>query len=232
MLENTFIRILLGAIVLAAGPHCLVLAQSAATYDPAQLPVFHGTVLQYDLSSRGDVNGVILQDGMEVHTSTHRSTEIAAAVRPGDPVTIRGLKARELSLIRARSLTNDSTSITVVDSGDESHGDDRDGREGRGHRRGHRRGPQGGGALVDVEGKIKMQLHDTDGDLDGVLLADGTIIHISTQAVTAIATQLANGRTLFVRGEVNSNDLGKVVNAKAIGTSANDLTQLPDRRER
>jgi hypothetical protein len=232
MLMKTFGRTLLGAIALAAGPYCSALAQSASTYDPAQLPAFHGKVLQYDLSERGDVNGIILEDGTEVHTSTHRSSEIAAAVRSGDHVTIHGLKARELNLIRARSLTNDASSVTVVDNGDESHHDDRGGREGHGHHRGHRRDPEGRGALADVQGKIKMQLHDADGDLDGVLLTDGTIIHLPSQTATAMAVQLAAGRTVFVRGEVNSSDLGKVVNAKAIGSSANDLTQLPDRHER
>ena len=232
MFKNTFNRFLAGAIVLAAGPHCLVFAQSASSYDPAQLPAFYGTVLQYDLSSRGEVNGVILQEGMEVHISTHRSAEIVAAVRPADHVTVHGLKARELNLIRARSLTNDASSVTVIDAGDESHGDGDEGRKGRGHRRGRRGDSRGGEALVDVQGEIKMQLHDTDGDLDGVLLTDGTIIHVSPQTATAMATQLATGHTLFVRGEVHSSDVGKVVNAKALGPSSNDLTQLPDSHQR
>jgi hypothetical protein len=77
-----------------------------------------------------------------------------------------------------------------------------------------------------------MQLHDSDGDLDGVLLRDGTIIHLSPQAAAAMVAQLAPGLTLHVRGEANASDLGKVVNAKAIGSSATDLTQLPDTQER
>jgi hypothetical protein len=195
-----------------------------------QLPAFHGTVLQYDLSSHGDVDGVILDSGMEVHTSPRRSSQIIAAVRPGDRVTIHGLKARVLNLVRARSLTNDASSVTVVDDGEESHEDGR-GRSGHGRSSGHRRGSRTE-TLSDVQGNVKMQLHDGDGDLDGVLLTDGTIIHLSPQAAAATVARLAPGLTLFVRGEANTSDLGKVVNAKAIGSSATDLTQLPDTHER
>ena len=230
MVKITFSRCLLGAIVLAGGHSCSALAQNASTYDPAQLPAFHGTVLQYDLSSHGDVDGVILENGMEVHTSPRQSSQIIAAVRAGDRVTIHGLKARELNLVRARSISNDASSITVVDDGEESHEDGR-GRSGRGRNSGHRRGSRTE-TLSDVQGSVKMQLHDGDGDLDGVLLTDGTIIHLSPRAAAATVARLAPGLTLFVRGEVNASDLGKVVNARAIGSSATDLTQLPDTHER
>ena len=78
-------HILCGFLVLTGPVGCVA---AAATYDPAQLPTFHGKVLQYDLSARGDVDGVILDSGLEVHTSPHQAAEVAAAVRPGDVVTI------------------------------------------------------------------------------------------------------------------------------------------------
>jgi hypothetical protein len=223
---------LLRTVALAIAPGCATLAQSSQTYDPAQLPAFHGKVLQYDLAARGDVDGVILDNGMEVHTSPRRATEVVAAVRPGDRVTIHGLKARELSLVRARSLTNDASSITVVDSGDEEHDDDH-GRGARGRHRGHRGGPRRAPAApAQVQGQIKMQLHDPDGDLDGVLFTDGTIVHLPPQTATAMAAKLAAGQTLFVQGEVIASDLGKVVDARALGPAADQLAPLPDNHER
>lgn len=219
---------LCGLMALAGPATCA----AAATYDPAQLPTFHGKVVQYDLSPRGDIDGVILDSGLEVHTSPHLATEVAAAVRPGDVVTIHGLKARELSLVRARSLTNDTSAATVVDNEDSGRAEDH-GRDGEHeHHRGHHRGSGGRGAPGDVQGKIKMQLHDPDGDVDGVLLTDGTIVHFPSQTDTAKAAQLAPGQTLFVRGDVNVTDLGKLVNARALGASAGELVPVPETRGR
>lgn len=216
-----------GLLLLLAGPLVCVAAWAVTTYDPAQLPTFHGKVGQYDLAPDGDIDGVILDSGLEVHTSPHQAAEVAAAVRPGDPVTIHGLKARELSLVRARSLTNDNSAATVIDSGDslqeDAHG--RDG--GRGRHRGHHRGG-GRGTAAEIHGKIKMQLHDTDGDVDGVLLTDGTIVHFPSQMATAKAAQLAPGQDLFVQGDVTVSDLGKLVNARALGAAAADLVPVPE----
>lgn len=219
-------RVWCGLLVLA-GPLVCMGSWAAATYDPAQLPTFHGKVGQYDLSPDGDIDGVILDSGLEVHTSPHQAAEVAAAVRPGDPVTIHGLKARELGLVRARSLTNDNSAATVIDSGDSVREVDhaRDG--GHGRHRGHHRG--GGHATAgDVHGKIKMQLHDTDGDVDGVLLADGTIVHFPSQMATTKAAQLAPGQDLFVQGDLTVSDLGRLVNARALGPAADAVVPVPD----
>jgi hypothetical protein len=228
----SFKRVWCGLLVLAGPLVCAAagaVATPAATYDPAQLPTFHGKVGQYDLASDGDVDGLILDSGLEVHTSPHQAAEVAAAVRPGDPVTIHGLKARELGLVRARSLTNDNTAATVLDSGDSMDEHGRDG--GHGRHRGHHRGG-GHGTAGDVHGKIKMQLHDTDGNVDGVLLIDGTIVHFPSQMAIAKAAQLAPGQDLFVQGDVTVSDLGRLVNAHALGSSAADLLPVPEMRGR
>ena len=181
---------------------------------------------------RGDVDRVILDGGMEVHTSPHQAAEVAAAIRPGDTVTVHGLKARELNLVRARSLTNDTSAAAVIDNGDSSRDEDHERDGGRGHHRGHRRGGGERGAPGEVQGKIKMQLHDTDGDVDGVLLADGTIVHFPSPTATAKAAQLGPGQNLFVQGDVNVSDLGKLVNARALGPSAGELAPVAEAHER
>jgi hypothetical protein len=199
-------------------------AQTPPTYDPAQLPAFRGTVLQYDLSSRGEVNGLILEDGLEVHMSIARSAEIAAAVRPGDPVTVHGLKARLINVVRAVSLTDEATSVTVIDAGEKERGD----RNGHlGNRHGHRETQDEPSV---VHGVVRMTLHDSDGDLDGVLLTDGTIVHVSLQAVKLVASQLVTGATLSIRGSLRVSSVGRLINADAIGPTQSQLTLLPETR--
>jgi hypothetical protein len=84
--------------------------------DFQQLPATRDTVSRYTLTPRGDVDGLILADGTEVHFPPHLSTQLVYAIKPGDAVTVRGLKALNTPLIAAIAITNDATSNTVVDS--------------------------------------------------------------------------------------------------------------------
>src|SRR5712692_9054047 len=89
----------------------------APLYDPQQLPAQRGQVQQFTLTPRGDIDGLILSDGTEVKTPPHLSTEIAYSVKPGDTVTIHGLRAAVLPLVQAVSITDEQTGRTVVDTG-------------------------------------------------------------------------------------------------------------------
>jgi hypothetical protein len=89
----------------------------AAFYDPAQLPSFNGKVQQFTLSPRGEIDGLILSDGTEVKTPPHLSTSIAYAIKPGDAVTIHGLRAAAIPLLQATSITDHTSGRTVVDVG-------------------------------------------------------------------------------------------------------------------
>src|ERR1700761_156742 len=100
------------AATLVAGNVGAALAQNASTYDPAQLPAIKGKVAEYSLTPRGDVDGLLLGDGTEVHLPPHLGTQLVFAVRPGDDVTIRGLRARAIPLVEAMSVTNDATGKT------------------------------------------------------------------------------------------------------------------------
>jgi hypothetical protein len=97
---------------------------AGALWDPAQLPESRGTVKQYLLAPRGEVDGLILKDGTEVHVPRHLSAQVVFTVRPGDDVSIRGLKARGLPMVDAASITNMNTGKTVVDSGRDARGPD------------------------------------------------------------------------------------------------------------
>jgi hypothetical protein len=182
----------------------LALAQQP-TYDPAQLPAIQGKVAQYTLTPRGDVDGFVLDDGTEVHVPPHLSTQLVFAVHPGDAVTIHGLKARAVPMVMAMSVTNDATHTTVMGGG-------RPGREG--------------GAMLEATGKIKAQLHGPRGELNGVLLEDGTVVHLPPPEAERLGAQLAVGQTIYARGDGISNALGHVVAARAIGPSKDQATEI------
>ena len=212
----------LGAALLMAGISGAAFGE-APFFDPQQLPALQGKVAQYSLTPRGDVDGLILEDGTEIHLPPHLGAQLVFAVRPGDRVTVHGLKARAVPMVEAASVTNEATGATVIDNGP-----------------GSPPGPREPGQPLTAQGHIKAQLHGPRGDLNGVLLEDGTIVRLPPDEADRLAVQLAPGRPLYVEGDGIAGPLGKVIEAQLIGPSQSQLAQVqappwprgpgPDRR--
>jgi hypothetical protein len=174
-----------------------------ALWDTAQLPESRGTVKQYTLAPRGEVDGLILNDGTEVHIPKHLSAQLVFTVRPGDDVSIRGLRARGLSMIDASSVTNMNTGKTVVDNGREFRGPDQ-----------------------TVSGRISVVLHGRRGEVNGALLEDGTVLRMPPPEAERFASSLQTGQPVSVRGDILSTALGRVIDVQAIGSSPEQMTEL------
>jgi hypothetical protein len=196
---------LFAVLLLAASSAGAALAQGVAGYDPDQFPAVRAKVAQYSLTPRGEVDGLILDDGTEVHLPPHLGAQLVFAVKPGDQVTVHGLRARAVPMIDAVSVTNDANRQTVIDSGPS--------------------GPASGLSL-QASGHIKAQLHGRRGELNGVLLEDGTIVHLPPDEADPLASQLAVGQPLYVTGEGITNPFGKVIAAQQIGPSQSQLAQI------
>jgi hypothetical protein len=184
-------------------------------YDPTQLPSFTGHVQQFTLTPRGEIDGVILSDGTEVKTAPSLSTSIAYSIKPGDTVTIHGLHAAAIPLIQAASITDRTSGSTVAD-------DDSGPRPGR-------RPPAAHAAksrLAEAQGPIRMNLHGPRGEVNGVLLTDGTVLRLPPDAAVNLATLLQPGRTVIARGDEVSNPIGKVLEVRELGASRNQLTPV------
>ncbi len=207
-----------GAVGLLGGG--LAYAQTSSSYDAQQMPEMKGVVAQYDLTPRGDVDGLILQDGTEVHLPPHLSTELAALVRPGSAVTIHGLHARVLPLVQAMSITDDASGKTVTDNGPGG---------GPGARPPRLHGPPGPrdeGQPLEAQGTVKMQLHGPRGDFNGVLLDNGAMIHLPPPEATRLATDLAVGKPVSVTGFGVQNSLGQSIEARQIGVTKDKMAQI------
>ena len=206
------LRISLLAASMLAGVGMVALAQPAPTYDPAQLPAVKGKVAQYTLTPRGDVDGLILDDGTEVHLPPSVSTELVFAIRPGDAVTIHGLKARAEPMIAAASVTNDASGVTVTANS--------------GRRMGWRAPP------IEDTSKIKQVLHETRGDMNGVLLDDGTVVRVPPREAERLGATLGVGQPLYVKGVGVTSPLGKVILARQVGPDQEHLTDIAAPRMR
>lgn len=187
------------------------MAQPAATYDPQQLPAIQGRVAQYSLTPRGDVDGLILTNGIQVHLPPHLGNQLVQVVRPGDEVTVHGLKARALPLVQALSVTNDASGRGVVDTGPP---------------------PAPPGALatnsgwLQVRGRVRESLYGPRGDLNGALLENGTQVHLPPDQAWSLRNDLAPGRVLVAEGYGVSGPYGTSVDAREIGQSPTSLVRV------
>jgi hypothetical protein len=199
---------------------CALLATTAATvgataysqtmgpvWDSSQLPESRGTVRQYTLTPRGDVDGLILSDGTEVKLPPHLTGQVVYAIRPGDQISIRGLRARAIPLIDAASITNVATGKSVVDDGPPG-------------------GPDRGGYEQAYGGRIVSTLHGKRGEVNGALLDDGTVLRLPPPEAERLEGWLRSGQMVSVRGDVLNTALGKVIDVRAIGSSPEQMTEL------
>jgi hypothetical protein len=184
------------------------LGQGVAGVDPDQFPAIQGKVAHYSLSPTGEVDGLILDDGTQVHMPPHLGAQLVFTIKPGDQITIRGLKARQVALIEAVSVSNDATHVSIVDTGPPD--------------------PRGAEQRLGASGHVKAQLHGPRGDLNGVLLEDGTIIHLPPDEADRLAAQLAVGQPLYVIGHGVNTPLGKVIVAMQVGPNASQLAEVRD----
>jgi hypothetical protein len=173
-------------------------------YDFQQLPATKGTVSRYTLTPRGDVDGLILADGTEVHLPPHLSSQLVYAIKPGDAVTVRGLKALSAPLIAAIAITNDATGYAVVDSGPGA---------------GPGPGPRGARQAMSLQGRVQMSLHGPRGELNGAMLEDGTILRLPPPEAERLAALLMPGQAIVVEGDGLTTAMGRVVEVQAIGPS-------------
>ena len=219
-------NILLAGVLATAslGAVGAAIAQNAATYDPAQLPAIQGKVAQYSLTPRGDVDGLILADGTEVSMPPHLGAQLVQAVKPGDAVTIRGLRARNLPLVQAMQVSNDAGGASVTDTGP---GSGPRGPRGPGGPDALPRGPGGPDQPgLTAQGRVKAALHGRQGEVNGALLEDGTIIRLPPPEAQRLASQIAPGATVYVQGGGYAGPLGRVIAARAIGPDASSTTPI------
>jgi hypothetical protein len=198
-------------------------APPAAVYDPQQFPAIRGELDRLTLTPRGEIDGFILKDGTEVKTAPDLSTQIAFAIKPGDRVTVHGLKAAALPLVSAVSVTDEATHRTVTDSGISAATPmtppSPPARPPRG-------APPPPAATCETSGRVRMALHGPQGEVNGVLLENGTILRFPPDQGAQIATLIQPRQSVVAEGTAITSALGTVVDVQQIGPSRNQLTAV------
>jgi hypothetical protein len=195
-------------------------ASGTVMYDPQQFPLIRGQVQQLTLTARGDIDGLILRDGTEVKTSPTLSTQVAFVVKPGDPITIHGLRAAALPLVRAVSITDDASHRTVVDT-------DTITTRSPPPPPGPPPAPGTERAMVsEYSGRVHMVLHGPQGEVNGVLHESGAIWRFPPDAADQVTSLLQSRGVLVAEGIAVSSSLGTVVDVQQIGPSRDRLVAV------
>jgi hypothetical protein len=186
---------------------------SGLPYAIQQLQQYKGTVARYTLTPRGDVDGLLLSDGTEVHFPPHMSAQLVYAVKPGDAVTVRGVKAYSMPLIDALAISNDASGQIVVDRGPD-------------------RGPRSmawADQLTSAQGRVQAVLHGKRGEVNGAILEDGTILRLPPPEAQRFATFLTPGQSINAQGNGLVTPLGRVIDVQTIGQAGMQYSVIRDK---
>src|SRR5437870_3881608 len=90
---STRYRVLLAALLTATaltGGAAVYGQAPAPLWDATQLPETKGTVKQYTLTPRGEVNGLLLDNGTILRLPPPEAERLQSFLQPGQTVTVRG----------------------------------------------------------------------------------------------------------------------------------------------
>lgn len=170
--------------------------------DPDYLPATTGKLQRFLLNPHGDVDGLLLEDGTQVHTPPHLSHELLHKLGPGDAVTVHGVKPRHADLIVAVAI-DIANGERIADHGPPHHEPP------------HHKHPP----MQDTEhhGTIRQLLHGPKGNVHGALLHDGVVVRFPPHCADAVKPLLGGDAPLQVRGHALKTPHGTVIEAQALG---------------
>ena len=169
-----------------------------------------GTVSQYLLNPRGEVDGLLLDDLTVIKFPPHLARELVQVIKPKERVRVNGHLEAE-KLLKGHVIANPLT--------------------GRAIREIKPTPPERAGAVgplqpLSVAGTIRLVRRNPHGDTDGVVLADGTLLHFPPHAGRQFADLLREGQGITALGFGTVNDLGKTIAVAMLGRSAGPLALI------
>jgi hypothetical protein len=189
---------------------------SAAYYQSAA-PVVQGTVSRYLMNPNGEVDGLLLADGTQVKFPPHMSDDLVATIKPAQAVSVQGFREAATS-VKAFVISNGSASVTEHEP---------------------RRPPAPPGAragalaALSAQGTVQQLLYGPRGDVNGMVLSDGSIVRFPPHVAYQIGNLLQVGQAISATGYGVQNQYGKALEATAIGAQGQALQTLygrPGRR--
>ncbi|MBV8278241.1 MAG: hypothetical protein JO170_23685 [Verrucomicrobia bacterium] len=174
------------------------------------------TISQYLLNPKGEIEGLLLCDGMFVTFPPHLSRELASLVKPQDEVVAVG-RIEGPELMKGYAIINPETAMALRDTKPYPH-DRSDASEPL--------------KPLSVEGKIKHLKRDSRGRCNGAILDNGIILEFPPHAGETFVDWAKGDQAVHAVGFGTSNHHGASVAVAMVGDSPDTLAPIrPDRPE-
>jgi hypothetical protein len=183
--------------------------------DPESLPETKGTVTRLLLDPHGDADGLILDGHLQVHLPPHLSSTLVERVAPGDVVSVRGVKPRDVNMVSAVSIVTAHGDV-VIDDG--PHAGEKKRRKPAADVDEGDSGPAR--RAQKVSGAVVLSLHGPKGELRGALLDDGTSLRMSRESAAELASHLMPGACVEAWGELVETGIGRTLDVDEIAHAA------------
>jgi hypothetical protein len=177
-------------------------------------PIAKGTVSRLLPSADGQVEGLMLSDGTQVRFPPHMSQELAATVHPGSSVNVEGYREAG-GAVRARVITDQSSGRSVAE-----------------------RAPappmvspnlhSTGLGPLSAEGRIRQLMRDPAGDVNGVVLEDGSVVRFPPNVRRQFPGVLQPGISISASGYGTQTRFGRALDATTLGGADRPPQPLQD----
>ena len=200
----------------------------STAYSSASTTEVTGKVQKFVLNPEGDVDGFLLDKGPQIHFPPHMSKQLLAVVSANDEVKIKGHEESS-KVFKAETIENLATKKSVVESAPQPPKDRPEPPPGPGGSiagpggpdgmlppppPGH--GPREGLSQLTAEGKIANQLFGRRNEVNGVILANGTIIRFGPRLASDSKAKFDVGQNLRVTGFGTKNAIGESIEAAEV----------------
>lgn len=169
-------------------------------------PAAQGKVTRLLVNPFGEVDGLLLDTGTIVTFPKHMSEQLAAAVKPGDTVEIKG-SPEAAGQIKGYVITNSRSNQPLMVQPKPPKGI----MEMPKHLR------SVGLQAMNAQGEIRYLQYGKRGEINGVILAEGTIVRFSREASYQFAPMLKTGQSISASGYGTKNQYGQAFEATALG---------------
>lgn len=173
---------------------------------PADLQTVEGAVRDVTTAPRGEVDGVVLDDGTVVHWPPHLEDRFRSLAARGERIRVMGRRERGPEgdvHLEVETLTNLRSKVSA-----ENDGPPPPPRGPRLRRRGPAPLPPAVGEAKTVTGTVRRYTTAPRGEVDGAILEDGTVIHWPPHLEDRFRDLAARGERIRVSGRMETGPEG------------------------
>ena len=182
---------------------------------PATGTTFTGEVKQYLLNPEGKVDGLLLNNGLQVKFPPHMGDSLVGIITPNTKVSIfgdPGFSTRFGQEVKAQKITNSQTGQTLVEQPPTT-------------------APQpptlSNYSTFSAEGTAQNWLVGHRGEINGIIISNGTIVKFPPHVGEQLATMANIGDKIQAKGFGTRNRYGQILEATALSVNGQPVSLQP-----